>query len=728
MSAHARKSALDETEEWTAFVLSYGWKVPLRHLSHILGQPEREIDRIKNTGACRRNDQPKGFAELFSLWHGREPADEDWPIPHKTLRGHYEWLGPELALLATLVGNVGVATIAETLTRRLRVQTGDPAAERNPVSVQIKINKIGLESRDVTGGITVSRAGREIGSLAIVQQAITATDLAAYRVGRLWVIPYEAWDAWKAERDIPPAGYVQLSSLRNALAVKSDKLAEFARMGYVPTAVRCKPLGQDINSTQFGTWFVSPETARQLVEDRRAGLPMPWHGKPLLDNLRNTYKLWLERKHPARCETCRDIWGGPPPADFEEFIKRYPPLAHGAKRHLTMKWHPGLTINELAKMSNRTRDHVLRAVENGLLKATKDKPRHITRTDARIWISHRCPTGDGQSSWVSLTSASEQYHFSKAELEGFIVSGELNSKVSDGKTMVLRQQCRNLRESLGFSREEAARLIGVGIEHLDILLEGVDWRKADGGKLPGIPLMTIQAAIKRKESAEGHTIAQAAQTLGVSEQWVRERIEEGTVRVSTASWAPERPYLTAPMMRRLKDYQAQPFVHARAPKMASRMNPLDDISGWLALHEAALEAGVCVATVRNWVMAGSLPRSNHYTTWRYHRDDVRARARIYWKTVRFQRAEPPDWLKREIETGILSPATPRKALENFPARRLNDPVRALSTLADPQTVELAISRLETRDHVIVALSNGRFLFDGVESITAAEVVARAKGT
>ena len=44
--------------------------------------------------------------------------------------------------------------IAGALTARLRERTGDPAAERTVVAVQVRINLIGLQSGDVLGGIT----------------------------------------------------------------------------------------------------------------------------------------------------------------------------------------------------------------------------------------------------------------------------------------------------------------------------------------------------------------------------------------------------------------------------------------------------------------------------------------------------------------------------------------------------------------------------------------------
>src|SRR3546814_3838199 len=81
------------------------------------------------------------------------------------------------------------------------------------------------------------------------------------------------------------------------------KLSEFARMGYVPSAVHCTPAVSSTSSSKWGTWYIDKAVADRLVKDRQAGRPMPWHAKPLLDNLRVTYRLWTKRKHPPSCKT-----------------------------------------------------------------------------------------------------------------------------------------------------------------------------------------------------------------------------------------------------------------------------------------------------------------------------------------------------------------------------------------------------------------------------------------
>src|SRR3546814_2379948 len=81
---------------------------------------------------------------------------------------------------------------------------------------------------------------------------------------------------------------------------------------------------------------------------------MPWHAKPLLDNLRVTYRLWTKRKHPPSCKTCAKIWGKKsPPKTFEAYVLRYSSLAKGQKRHLTMPWSPGMSVAEVAAHTGR---------------------------------------------------------------------------------------------------------------------------------------------------------------------------------------------------------------------------------------------------------------------------------------------------------------------------------------------------------------------------------------
>lgn len=628
------------TQDWEKFVLANGFQAHAYELSAVIGQSATDVERVRRTGACMRLKNGKGFFELFTLWHGHPPHDEDWPKPRKSLkRGTYEWHLPEITLMASLVGRLSCAEIALTLTNRLRKLTGDPSAERNRTSVQLGINRIGMQSNDVIGGITTTEAAREINSRPTINQAIHKKQLRAVRVGRLWVIPHDVWLAWKAKRVFPPKGYVQLTTLKPALGIKSDKLSEWARAGHIPTAIRCNPYGTKVRSTQFGTWYVDKKVADKLIVDRRAGLPMPWHTKSDPGNLAVTFKLWGKRKHPATCSTCSEIWGpNGAPVAYEDYALRYPPLAHGAKRHLTRPWTPGLTIIEVAADTGCSVATVTYAIKNGMLAAKKEgRCVYVTRTDATRWKTRKCPTGDSTRSWISLDTARDQYLFTLPELRNFIADGKLKSKVGTDGAMrgvqyVSRQQCRELREKIGFTEEQAARRVGVTVARFRHLLAGVDWRQAEG-----IPLVTVQAVIKRLKSRAGCTVEEAAAEIGVTTQWILDHIADGTIRISKAPWDRRRTYISDPMMQRLREANNKP---AKREQFGA---------GWLLLSDAASEAGVCTTQIILWSETGELERHQSKVGWRYHRNAVRARARLYWKTVRFHRAIPPDWLSVEAE-------------------------------------------------------------------------------
>lgn len=631
--------ASGQLAEWQAFVVAHGWRAQCHELAAVVGQSEEVIQRFRSSGACSRLAASKGFDELFSIWHGRVPTEDDWPPPRKSgANGTYEWQTPEIALLASLVGQISQDDIADVLTARLREKTGDQEAERSRNAVQLRMNKIGLQTTDVVGGLTTAAAAREIGSLAIVNQMIQKRELPAKRVGRLWVIPYDAWSAWKAKRVFPPEGYVQLSTIREVLAIRSDKLSEFARMELIPTAVRCNPYGTKGPSSKFGTWWISKEVAEQLVADRRAGRKMPWHGK-YADNLRTTFKLWEKRKHPAACKTCADIWGEQGvPTTFEDYAARYPTIAHGAKRHLTRPWSPGITIEEVAEQAGRSIEVVRLAIKNGVLASTVDDGgEYVSRTDATRWCARKCPDGESEKSWISLKVASDTYFFAIDELRAFIGAGTLTLKIgavgtSRGIEYVSRHQCGQLREKIGFTEEEAARRLGLTVAHFQHLLEGVDWRKAEK-----IPLITVQAVRKRMESRNGYSVEEAAARVGKTEQWVRERIEDGTIRISSMPWDQRILYITKPMLKRLQ--AAAAADSAKPEKLGAE---------WLTLNDAAMDAGVSMATLNEWGNKGELAYREAKRKRHYHVEAVRARARKYWQSVRFHRAVPPAWLQSEL--------------------------------------------------------------------------------
>lgn len=366
---------------------------------------------------------------------------------------------------------------------------------------------------------------------------------------------------------------------------------------------------------------------------------MPWHGKGLLDNLKVTHRLWRKRKHPASCKTCAEIWGtAGAPRSFDDYVCRYPPLAHGAKRHLTRPYSPGLTLSQVAKQAGRGVSRVRGAIQNGVL-AARPEGRHlyVSRTDATRWVARHAPTGDGDRSWISLDTACKQYFFTKSELRSFMKSGRLKSKVGDfgaarGVVYVARHQVGQLREAHGFTERQAARRLGVTVARLRSVMAGVDWRRAEK-----IPLVTVQAIGKRLASKAGYSFEEAAIQLEMPLSWVMARRDDGTIHVSRAPWDGRRLYISEPMMKRLEK--------AKAKSESASPRPLGP--DWLRLSDAAREAGVCTATVQSWGTAGEVARQPVGSQWWYPRESIRARARRYWGTVRFRRAVPPEWLRAE---------------------------------------------------------------------------------
>lgn len=622
---------------WQRFVLEHGWRALAYDLAAVVAQPLAAVLKLRATHACTRRAKPKSFPELFTAFHGRPPRDDEWPRPRRCYRnGHYEWQLPEETLLVSLVGRLGKKQIARVLTKRLQRLTGDRRARRTPNSVQIAMGRLGLVTTDVVGGITVAEAGKEVGGYYMVWGAIKRGQLPSFKVGSVMAIPHAAWAKWKASRVFPPQGYVQLSTLKRPLSITSDKLA---RMGYVPTAIRCNPWGAKVRTTKFGTWFLDGKVARKLVADRRAGRPMPWWGKPDLGNLKITYRLWLKRKHPAECEICAAIWGPKgAPDSFDEYCERYHPLEHGQKRHLTRPWSAGLSIGQVAKFASRSWACVRRAIDNGMLQVKRRGTRFfITRTEATRWKARRCPMGNSRYSWLAIGTAAKQYRFTRGELLAFIKAGKLMSRVGDfgaakGILYVARHQCALLREQIGFSEEEAARRAGVTLKRFRELLKGVEWRRVGNG----IPLQTLQAVQKKLEARHGRSFEQAAEDLGVSVEWVKARKDDGTIRVARATWDRRCYYISDPMFRRLQ----------RALKAKPRYEDLG--ADWLYSSEAGIEAGVSIGTIVRWRNAGELERKASSRGFRYQRAQLRARARRYWlNEIRLSRAIPPEWFRKE---------------------------------------------------------------------------------
>lgn len=617
------------------FVWKHGQGARASDLGFVLKVSPERVAQWRTEGPSVAQGAAHSFAELFRLKHGRAPAEDEWPAPAKAGQGGYEWQEPEVAMLATLVGMITKEEIAGVLTERLKLVTGDESAERTLTAVQVKINVIGMQTGDVVGGLTITAAAKEVNSRSLVQHAVDTGAVAARRLGKLWVLNRDSWEAWKASRVLPPAGFVQLSTLREPLGIKSDKLSEFARMGLVPTAVRCTPFGGSAGSTKFGTWYVAPDLAAKLLEDRRQGKKMPWQGKALQDNLKATHRLWTTRQHPLECQACRDIWGpAGVPASFEDYAARYPALDHGAKRHLTMVWQPGMTVAEIAVRAGVSVGSVSRAIKGKLLEASDASGSlRAGKSDVARWIAAGCPSGDSMKSWMTVEHACNTYDFSPGEIAELMGSGDLPSKVCDagpsrGQVLVLKRRCAVIRQTAGYTVERAAKKLGVSVAVMGSLLDGLQWRQREQ-----IPLEVVQSAKKRLASSKGMELVDAAIHLGVPLKWIEQQIAHGVVKVVEDRTEPGRRVLTAVNVERLRQ------AAGSSQEQAQRLGP-----EWLRLSQAAEDAGVSTATLCAWGNAGEVNRRMVKNGWRYDKASVRERARRYWATVKLGRKKAPAWI------------------------------------------------------------------------------------
>jgi hypothetical protein len=500
------------------------------------------------------------------------------------------------------------------------------------------MQRVGLQTRDVVGGLTIRDAANQIGCTSILYNDARHGKLPVIKIGRHKVIPHDAFEAWKAARRTPPAGFVRLASLRAILGFHGDKLAEFAKQGRVPTAIKCQPIGTREHNAADGVWYIEGKLAKKLVADRRAGRRMPWMGMPDPHNLKVTFRLWTTRQHPKACATCRDIWGPTgAPKTFAEYSARYPPLLHGAKKHLTRVWLPGLRLSELSREVHISAATIAYAIRTGALRGRRWKRCiYVSRLDATRWKARKCPTGASDRSWMSLRFVAKQYGFTRAELEGHITAGRLKLKVGDKGPQrdiryVLKQQVRELRDELGFTEAAAARRVGVSIARLRVLLRGTEWRPA-----PRIPFDVVTTCIKRQESAEGETIPEVARILGKTTAWVEREIAAGTVRVLRNRWNAHRRYITFDQFKKLCDVALHPPDRFRWSK------------DWLLSSDAALLAAVSSTQIVRWSDEGDIKTRTRGSFRRYHRRSVMVRARRYWTSeVRFKRAVPPAWLQAE---------------------------------------------------------------------------------
>lgn len=628
------------------FIIEHGHQVRAYELAAVTGTPVDEIEKLRGRGVCRKPaagaKSTRNFSALFTLFHGRAPRDDEWPAPRLTGHGNYGWQGRDLEFLATLVGQLSLTEIAAVMTGRLQAQTGDPTAQRSKASVQCALTRLGLQVSDVLGGILLRDAAREIGSYAIVYQAIERKALKARKVGRLYVIPHKAWAEWKATRTIAPEGWVRLSSLRAPLGCRSDKLSEYARQGLIPGVIQCNA-GCTGNgpSTQWGTWFIDPAQAEKLLADRKAGLPMPWHGK-YEGNLRVCFKNWNRRRHPPSCSECEAIWGrAGAPENFEAFRVQYPNLTLPSKRHLTKKWQPGLTLYELERLSGCSVSRVSYAVKNGTLRSHGTKGNVCVReADAKAWIRRGCPSGAGRSNWIALSTAVARYGFFEPDLRRHIRSGALKSRVGSagsqrGQLLVLDASCSDYRRRNGYTPEEAADRLEIHPSHLASALGSLGWTRGTN-----VTHAMIAVASKRlKYVSSLFTIDQAALILNRSPAWVQQQIDEGVVQLTRPAGNRAVAGFTAASVTKLEER-----ARRRGRPPVQRKVGTD----WLLLTTAAQLAGVCTTTLMRIAKPPHVRTVASERGKLYEREGVMAAARRFWKAARMGRERRPTWLLAEI--------------------------------------------------------------------------------
>jgi hypothetical protein len=162
----AKSSSHADDTIWQQFVIAHGYRAQSYHLAAVVKQSVEDVERFRQNRPCIRLKKCKGFAELFILWHGRQPHDDEWPAPEKSYGMGYEWHGPELTLLDSLVGQFGNEDIAKILTKRLRKITRDPSAERTLISIRLRVAIIGAQHKKdalAREGYTIKEAAAKVG-------------------------------------------------------------------------------------------------------------------------------------------------------------------------------------------------------------------------------------------------------------------------------------------------------------------------------------------------------------------------------------------------------------------------------------------------------------------------------------------------------------------------------------------------------------------------------------
>lgn len=237
-----------------------------------------------------------------------------------------------------------------------------------------------------------------------------------------------------ASLTVPPAGYVPLSDLARALGQRVDALSRLARISMVPDALRVDRQ----EGKRSVAWYLPGRTADGLIAQHRAGQPMPWQGKPLVDELAGKYRLWCVRRHPSACLKCHRIWGhGEPPASFEAYVARYTRLSLGDKAHLTQLWAKLRPLSEAIEHLVRLcgHDRVVEALENGVLRTLERDGR--AWMDSRVideWSAAGYPQAlpAAQQVWVLTSTAAASCSVDLEQLLWLIERDEVRARMGSG--------------------------------------------------------------------------------------------------------------------------------------------------------------------------------------------------------------------------------------------------------------------------------------------------------
>lgn len=603
---------------WQTFVVTYGYDADGHELGAAVGQSVDAIERVRVGGKCQHGPR-REFSELFTLWHGYAPTEADWPPPRR-FGDTYEWQAPELAIVASLVGRSSTRQIAAVLTARLRRVTGDPAACRPAARVIAAMQKVGLSTHDLLGGLsTTDAAVRAHTSTNLIYQEIRRGKLKTFRVGHRLVIPVAALDAWKASRlPEPPKGWIKLWDIRHQLGFSGvgEGLSWKARKGLIPQALFCAGF----------RWWIPPAVAHDLLRRKKLGLAMPWRGHVEPTTARRSFELWQSRRH-AHCAECAAIWNtvGGEPRTFEVFYPRWMQIPEDRKRHLTAP--DGLSATRAADLYGFERHTLTLAIANGIVPATRVGAKYvITRADLQRWLKRRTSHQP-----LTLLHAASRAGIPLSAVRAAIRRGEVKTvRRHDGRPGLHAREVMRLRVSRGgLSVSEAATRCEVSVPTFLKDAQAHGWIKGQT-----ITVAFVRHLAKRRNAGWQLTFEAAAQRLGVSLDWIERAIEQGHLAILRGVDARRR------LVGRKR---VDALRRTGLPILTERV----ETEGWLLLTQTRALAGVSVTTVLRWKTLGWLTTKPAHRGVYFSDTSLRAAARRHWAAKRYRFKQAPAWLQAE---------------------------------------------------------------------------------